>query len=351
VVTVRRPCARRALSTATAALIVALASCGGTKGFSSTPVTTPTAASDRSTPRTDRVADGAASRAADPAIVTTPDPVADASASAESGSAATEGRMPGFRAAKPILSRADRESFQRLATSLGGISGVAASGLGKGRKVESVGAFQRAIAWSTAKVPVAMAVIAAGNATAQRDNLRGAITASDNAAAMRLWSSLGGGQRAASAADEQLRHAGDAQTRIESRPLRGPAYTPFGQTSWALSDQTRFTAGMACTTAGEHVLGLMNQVVAGQRWGLGSAGVSAQLKGGWGPGSEPGSAGAYLDRQMGVLKIHGRPIAVAIATVPADGSHETGTHNLTQIARWLVSHASTDRLPRRPTGC
>jgi hypothetical protein len=95
----------------------------------------------------------------------------------------------------------------------------------------------------------------------------------------------------------------------------------------------------------------MNEVVAGQRWGLGSAGVQAQLKGGWGPGSRPGSPGRYTDRQMGVLTIHGRPLAVAIATTPADGSHESGTRNLTQIARWLVAHASNDLLPRRPTSC
>jgi hypothetical protein len=338
--------------TAAVAFVAALlAGCGTATDGGTAPPAGSGAASDRTEPGTNRGAAAASSPAVGPTIVTTPDRVSDAGASGDRGSAARDRQVPGARAPKSILSSADRASFGRLAASLGGTSGVAVSGLGKGRKVERAGALRSAIAWSTAKVPVAMAVIAAGEAVTQQQNLRSAITASDNAAAMRLWSSLGAGERAASAADEQLRQAGDDRTRIESRALRGPAYTPFGQTRWGIADQARFTAGLACTAAGAEVLGLMNEVVAGQRWGLGSAGVQAQLKGGWGPGSQPGSAGGYIDRQMGILMVHGRPLAVAIATIPADGSHETGTRNLTQIARWLVRHASTDQLPRRPTGC
>jgi hypothetical protein len=290
-----------------------------------------------------------------PAVNTTTDPAdsgklaPEPTADSEQTSAGTDGAGGG--GAGSILSTADRQSFDRLAASLGGTSGVAVSGLGLGRSVERVGNLRSAVAWSTAKVPVAMAVIAAGGQGAQQSNLQSAITASDNSAALRLWSSLGGGQAAASAADEQLRAAGDTHTHIESRALRGGGYTPFGQTAWALTDQARFTAGLACTQPGSQVLALMNQVVSGQRWGLGSAGVRAQLKGGWGPGSQPGSSGGYLDRQMGVLIIAGRPLAVAIATQPANGSHDTGTRNLTAIARWIVTHADTRRLPRQPTGC
>jgi hypothetical protein len=44
-------------------------------------------------------------------------------------------------------------------------------------------------------------------------------------------------------------------------------------------------------------------------------------------------SGGYLDRQMGVMVIRGKPLAVTIAAKPADGSHGTGTRNLTAIAR------------------
>jgi hypothetical protein len=245
-----------------------------------------------------------------------------------------------------ILSAADRASFARLASSLSGTEGLAVSGVGRGQAVERLGSLRSAIAWSTSKVPVAMAVITSGRGGAHTSDLAQAITASDNAAALRLWSVLGGGDAAAHAADAQLRAAGDAATQIESRALRGSAYTPFGQTVWSLADQTRFTAGMACSDAGVAVLDLMGDTVAGQRWGLGSAGVPAQLKGGWGPGSQPGVGGGYLDRQMGVLTVRGRRLAVAIATAPSDGSHATGTRNLTAIARWLVAHADARVVPR-----
>ena len=247
-----------------------------------------------------------------------------------------------------ILSAADRASFGQLDASLGGEQGLAVSGLGKGRPVERVGSLRTGVAWSTSKVPIAMAVLDAGLGDSERDDLSAAITASDNAAARRLWTALGGGPAAAQAADGQLAQAGDHRTRIEYRDLAGPSYTPFGQTNWALSDQARFSAGMACTGAGPQVLGLMGQVIASQRWGLGAAGVAAELKGGWGPGTAPGATGGYLDRQMGVITLHGKPLAVAIASRPADGSHGTGARDLTRIARWLVAHADTRGVPARP---
>jgi hypothetical protein len=249
------------------------------------------------------------------------------------------------RRPRTIFSAADRASFARLAASLPGREGVAVSSTGLGRRVERLGSLHGGVAWSTSKVPVAMAVLAQGGGQAHQADLAQALTASDNAAAERLWASLGGGAAAAQAADEQLRAAGDEHTMIQAQTLRA-GYTPFGQTEWALTDQARFTAGLGCTREGTQVLGLMGRVVGGQRWGLGSAGVPWRLKGGWGPGITPGEGDGWLDRQMGVLTIRGRQLAVAIATAP--GSHGTGTSNLTALARWVAAHASTATLSRAP---
>jgi beta-lactamase class A len=284
---------------------------------------------------------------APPPLVKTPTPEATAKPvrTAKAGA-----RAPSSAAASgEILSAADRASFLRLATSLGGEHGLAVSGVGGGWAVERVGELQSGSAWSTAKVPIAMAVIDAGQQGAQQSNLTQAITASDNAAATRLWASLGPPQTAAGGADAELRRAGDQRTSIESRALLGSGYTPFGQTDWSLRDQARFTADLPCSAAGAQVLALMGQVVGGQRWGLGAAGVPAQLKGGWGPGTQPGVIGGYLDRQMGILTISGKPLAVAIAGRPASGSHDSGTRDLTAIARWLVAHASVRAQPVEPT--
>jgi hypothetical protein len=246
-----------------------------------------------------------------------------------------------------ILTARDRSSFERLAATLGGDEGLAVSGVGLDAPVEVVGPLQTGVAWSTSKVPVAMAVIARGGRRSQADDLTRALTASDNEAALRLWATLGDDTAAASAAEDQLRQAGDSRTQVEARRLRGAAYTPFGQTNWSLRDQARFTAGMACLDAGAEVLSLMNEVIPAQRWGLGAAGVDAQFKGGWGPGSEPGVGGGDFDRQMGVMTIDGKPLVVTMAVRPADGSHDTGTRNLTTIARWLVAHANVHELPAR----
>jgi hypothetical protein len=188
-----------------------------------------------------------------------------------------------------------------------------------------------------------MAAISAG--LDQRQDLVQAITASDNAAAERLWEALGEGEKAAQATTAQLREAGDAQTHVQTQRLLA-GYTAFGQTQWALTDQARFVAGMPCVPSGQKVLALMSQVVAGQRWGLGSTGTQAQFKAGWGPGITPGTGDGWLDRQMGIVTIDGRPVAVAMATTASD--HTTGTQNLTTIARWVVAHANARRAPRRP---
>jgi len=243
-----------------------------------------------------------------------------------------------------LLSAADRSSFERLGGQLAGAEGLAVTPLGANQSVSRAGSLRTGVAWSTAKVPVAMAVISSGSASSHQANLRQAITASDNAAAERLWTALGGGARAAAAATQQLRAAGDGRTQIQAQRLRS-GYTAFGQTAWDLDDQARFMAGIACTKAGAGVLAFMNQVAAGQRWGLGSAGRQARFKAGWGPGVSPGSADGWLDRQMGVMTIDGKPIAVAIATTASN--HGTGTANLTAIARWVANHVDASSAPRR----
>jgi beta-lactamase class A len=244
----------------------------------------------------------------------------------------------------PILPASAAASFARLERSLGGRSGIAVAPLGIGVRPVALGALRSSVAWSTSKVPIAMAVITAGEWAPEQSDLRRAITASDNAAALRLFASLGDPATAAAKETNELRGAGDMRTVIESRRLR-PRFTAFGQTAWRLNDQARFTAGMTCSDGGRQVLALMGETVAAQRWGLGATTARAQLKGGWGPGTKPGVDGRYVDRQMGVLTLRGRSFAAVIATVPADGRHATGTAHLTTIARWLVSHADVRGLP------
>lgn len=243
-----------------------------------------------------------------------------------------------------LLSAADRESFAQLAAQLGGSSGIAVTPAGRGGSPETAGELSGGVAWSTMKTGVAAATFARGTPDGSTQALlRRAITASDNAAAEQLWSQLGAPPQAGALVQAQLRAAGDNSTSVQTERVRA-GFTAFGQSQWSLANQARFTAGMTCTSAGRSVLQLMGEVVSDQRWGLGSAGVSARFKGGWGPGT----SGGYLVRQMGILTVRGHPIAITIATLPSDGSFGSGTSNLTQIAKWFVAHVEPKAAPIHP---
>jgi hypothetical protein len=193
------------------------------------------------------------------------------------------------------------------------------------------------VAWSTIKVPMAMAVVEAGGGDAFAEDIRLALTASDNDAAMRLWEFLGGGAAAAGAVTEQLRAGGDDVTTTESEQVH-PPYSPYGQTAWAPGDQARFALGMRCVPAGSQVADTMRGVVPDQRWGLGLTGPDTAFKGGWGPGTEPGVAGGYLVRQLGIMTVDGRDVGVAIAAQAEDGSFDGGRRELDLMAAWLVDN-------------
>lgn len=245
-----------------------------------------------------------------------------------------------------LLTAADHASFRRLERALGGSSGLTVSAVGLHRPVTQVGTLQEGVAWSTIKVPIAVAVEARfeGHPTASEQSLlMRAISASDNSAAEALWRSLGPPNAAAAAVRSVLAASGDASTNVETRVLRR-GFTSFGQTHWSLGAQQRFIAGLPCLPNSAPVLSLMQQVVPDQRWGLGSLGADTQFKGGWGP--DPN--GRYLVRQMGIVRLsNGHALAASIATMPADGSFAAGTAHLTEIAQWLIAHVdvSSARLP------
>lgn len=248
-------------------------------------------------------------------------------------------------ASTALLTSGDKRSFAALASRLGGSSGIAVTRLGPGGRIIVTGALRSGVAWSTMKMGVAAATFAAGQPDASTQALlTRAMTASDNAAAEQLWAKLGPPSTAGQKVTAQLRLMGDQATQVQTQVTRA-GFTSFGQSVWSLKDQVRFTSALPCTSQGRSLLGLMGQVVSGQRWGLGSAGVQAQFKGGWGPGT----SGGYLVRQTGILTVQGRPIAVSIGTLPPDGSFDTGTRNLTQIASWFVSHVNASRAPKKVT--
>lgn len=337
------PCPRP--TRAFVALVVAMAGCGEA---SPPPLPAPTSAQpSAATERAEKAAIRAERKAArlqrEKAKLEATRPSTQPAPALPAGSAEIDG-AGGASAGGELFSAADERSFRKLAARLSGEEGVAVAPIGADTGVSTLGTVDGGVAWSTSKVPIAMAAIKAG--TANANDLRQAITASDNAAAERLWSGLGSPATAARLADAQLRAAGDSSTRMEAKKLRSE-FTAFGQTAWGVADQARFVAGMACTKTGPQVLSLMGQVIPGQRWGLGRTGATAQMKGGWGPGISPGTGDGWLDRQMGVIEVGGRKLAVALASTAPD--HGTGTANLSELAVWVAAHVQASTVPG--SGC
>jgi hypothetical protein len=238
------------------------------------------------------------------------------------------------------------DGFAELESSLPGQVGLAIGAPGSG-PTANVGRLTTGSAWSTSKVPLALRVLQetggpSGLSSSQEGEIRAALTVSDNNAALALFADLershGGAAGAAAAVDEVLAEAGDTTTRVSSVGRDG--FTPFGQTEWSLELQELFMSRLAAGCVGsaassQYILGLMGEV-SSDTWGLGSAGLPARWKGGWGPGAD----GRYLVRQMGVLETGEGDAVVALAALPKDGSFETGQSMATSVAQWAAERAT-----------
>jgi len=257
-----------------------------------------------------------------------------------------------------VAGSSSAQSFAQLESSLGGQAGLTIGRVGDPDST-FYGSLSSGSAWSTIKLAIAAQVLSeAGGPSGLRgsdgDLIRSALTASDNAAAAALFDKLaaahGGIEGGADAVGEPLRAAGDTRTVVSSQG-RGE-FSPYGQTEWPLADQHRFMSRLAAgcvpdSASAQYVLQLMSEVVPDQQWGLGSAGVPARFKGGWGPGLD----GGYLVRQAGVLEIDGpdHAVVVTMAALPGDGQFATGQQMLNEIAAWVVEHV--DGSKATPVGC
>lgn len=224
--------------------------------------------------------------------------------------------------------------FASLAAQLNATVGIVVRPVGAGPTPVTAGEWSTGTAWSTIKVPLAIAGLRESDQVT--DAMRAAITQSDNEAAESIWQSLGEPTEAAKKVEAVLADAG-APTTVESQKVR-PEFTAFGQTTWSLADQATFLSSAVCDPVDAPIMELMGQISPDQRWGLGGI-PGAKFKGGWGPSPE----GNYLVRQFGVIPVRDGSAVVAVAVEPRSGAFDDGTAALTQIATWLQEHA--DLLP------
>jgi hypothetical protein len=219
-------------------------------------------------------------------------------------------------------------SFRKLSENVPATIGIAIAPVAED-SVASFGTWSAGVAWSTIKVPLAIACLRAGSGN--RELVANAIKQSDNAASEELWSQLGDPAEAAKKVQAVIHDAGDMTTAVESRRLR-PGYTAFGQTQWSLLRQAQFAARLPGIPGAVTVIDLMHNLCTDHCWGLAAKGFPA--KGGWGPGT----GGDYLVRQFAIVPTNSGHAGVALAAQAHDGVFETGVDVVNKLTDWLVNH-------------
>jgi hypothetical protein len=242
---------------------------------------------------------------------------------------------PQAPAAPPMVGTAPSNleaDFAQLQAQLHAPVGIAVTAIGSNQPPMKLGDLQSGPAWSTIKVPLAIAALRQENPpTTVTSAMSAAITESDNTAAESIWAGLGDPVTAAHEVEAVLQETGDPTT-VEYRKVR-PEFTAFGQTDWSLDDQVKFLSSAVCDPRNDPIFALMGEVVPDQRWGIGTI-PDSRFKGGWGPSP----TGNYLVRQIGTLNAPTGTVAVAIAVAPSSGSFDDGTSDLTEVANWLRDH-------------
>lgn len=294
-----------------ASIIVALASCAGAPG----PVSPDVLATDTSR------ASHSVSAADQPSSPTEFSPARTPSTASSAGQDADPGRQVPPSAA---LQTSFEGGFARIRPRLSGPAGVALVPVGGGQAL-TAGDLSTGVAWSTSKVPLAVAALRVDRSSSTRSAVEAAIRDSDNVSAERLWSVLGGGQRAASSVEAVLRDIGDGTTAVPSRRTR-PPYTAFGQTQWSTELSARFAAHQPCLRDAAMVLDDMRRVSGSQRWGFWNL-PGAAVKGGWGPVGH-----GYLVRQIAVVAAGDGQVGVGALVQSA--TFESGQRDLDIIADW-----------------
>jgi hypothetical protein len=292
---------------------------------------------------------------ASPEIVTATDALPGHGHPSRSMPPATAGLQPSDRSAE-LLGPGAAASWARLSASIPAQIGLAVVPLGTHGDPQILGSLQLGHAWSSIKVPIVVTLMRDGGGEGldaeEQTWARAALTASDNEAAASLFGRLeaihGGLSEASLAIQGLLGEADGGSTYINTEPPPPGAVSTYGQTEWSLTAAAQFYAalGGGCLldpSGTDYVLGLMEEVISEQSWGLGQAGFPPEwqvgYKAGWGP--EGGASGSYLVRQSGVVRDGGGGVAVAMIALDESGSFEAGAADLTRIATWLRENLHT----------
>ena len=221
---------------------------------------------------------------------------------------------------------ADLKKLESGSTKVG--AAVSAIGNKDSSSVQVGGSWSGGRAWSTIKVPLAIAALQKNiSTTSYKDTYTGcnsspsslnlssavqaAITKSDNCGAWWLWEGLGGNDSsAASAVTDVIKSGGDSSTTVNGTG-KSTGFLTSGYTNWSLAGQALFAANMASLSNTNTVMTHMdNQSGGDSSYGLNRIGTKNLSKGGWGDDSSTSAT-----RQFGIVKwSDGQCSAIAIGT-------------------------------------
>lgn len=264
-------------------------------------------------------------------------------ASASAAPAAIAAAKPGMANAPELQAELDRV-VARVEKEFGGQAGIAVF---TDEGVTQAGIPGTQPAWSTIKVPIAMAGLRAG---ADDSLVEQALELSDNDAAYYLWaqakSEPGSTEpkesTAVQAVNKVLREG--HSTATFPRVPEGED-TMFGFATWTLKEQAQFGAHLTCVPEGQRVAAAMGDIVDWQRVGLNKLPLT-RAKGGWGTSDEDQD---YTMRQFGRSYLGDGAVGIAIIHVQTetgdDVGWDTGTQALEKLARG--AHIGVDQAIKR----
>ncbi|OEY07585.1 hypothetical protein A0K93_06020 [Corynebacterium sp. BCW_4722] len=197
-----------------------------------------------------------------------------------------------------------------------------------GLTVTQAGSLSWLPAWSTMKVPIAMA--AAEHCEAYDDDTieqltTAAIEWSDNDAARALWDCMGTDDEASALVAAEVAKAG---TRVA---VRGA----FGTTRWSFAGQARYAHYLSQVDEDNAVVAAMHHIAEDQAYGLGHI-KGVPFKGGW---SDFEPDGSWHTRQFGWLELDGVRYGVAVGARSEAGSYGDTMDALDAVAEELKERA------------
>ncbi|MGJ9413404.1 hypothetical protein ACHAAC_11925 [Aeromicrobium sp. CF4.19] len=205
-----------------------------------------------------------------------------------------------------------------------GIKNASVSVTPLGQGPITIGDHRRDRAWSTIKVPIVITADRLRRGSAA--DKKGALRYSDNAAANRVYQSLGGNRR--TDVTRHLRKYGDKRTSVHG--------SGAGLTQWGVSHQSKYASRIACSRVAKPARVHMKKAQTSHRFGMLGTKLAKRT-------SQKVGYGGSVVRQLAIVKLSdGRAYGVSIL---ADGGFRSARAKVDRIARWVANRL--EYLPAR----